>query len=229
MLNYCLFRILVVFIFWNSLIVKVNAKDAVFTGRVSKLIPEQHLMRLRLEFVNAKFLKRGDDLEFWNEGRSDLRCQAVIQGRSNEYVLAEVKNWNKCIRKVGTTTGSFLFFESKELLKTLSAARELMAVLLKKRAILAGYKDRNNSANYENNLRMDNINAIYQERMERLKSEWQEALKGVTDLKNNNDRDMLSIDNQIKALDFEIERYRVEDENVIKDHWSLNPSEFVIK
>jgi transcription initiation factor IIF auxiliary subunit len=130
---------------------------------------------------------------------------------------------------VGTTTGSFLFFESKELLKTLSAARELMAVLLKKRAILAGYKDRNNSANYENNLRMDNINAIYQERMERLKSEWQEALKGVTDLKNNNDRDMLSIDNQIKALDFEIERYRVEDENVIKDHWSLNPSEFVIK
>jgi len=206
-----------------------NAKESIFTGRVSKLIQEQRLMRLRLEFVNAKFLKRGDDLAFWNEGRSDVRCQGVIKGRSNEYVLAEVKNWNKCIRKVGITTGSFLFFESKELLKTLAAAREFMAVLLKKRAILEGFKDRNNTSNYENNLRMDNINAIYQERMERLKSEWQDALKGVTDLKNNNDRDMLSIENQVKALDFEIERYRLEDENVIKDHWSLNPGEFVIK
>ena len=203
--------------------------ETLFTGRVSKLIPEQGLMRLRLEFANSKFLKREDDLEFWNEGRPDVRCQAFIRGRSNEYVLAEVREWGECIRKVGVTTGSFLFFDSKEFQKTLNSAQEMMKILLKKRAVLSGFRDRNNTANYENNLRMDNINAIYQERMERLKSEWQEALKGVTELKNNNDRDMLSIDNQIKALDFEIERYRVEDENVIKDHWSLSPEQISIK
>jgi hypothetical protein len=186
-------------------------------------------MRLRLEFSNSKFLKRDDDLEFWNEGRPDVRCQAVIRGRSNEYVLTEVREWGNCIRKVGITTGSFLFFESKELVKTLGSAKEMMSILLKKRAILEGYRDRNKTANYENNLRTDNINAIYQERMERLKSEWQEALHGVTELKNNNDRDMLSITNQVKALDFEIDRYRVEDENVVKDYWSLTPGQFIMK
>lgn len=103
-----------------------------FTGTISRLNPKARLARIRTDFKNIKFLSRKDRVEFWNETYPDNRCIAIVEGRTNDYLLLKISQYESCIRKVHFTTGSFLHFESPDLAQTVKVARELVQILLKK-------------------------------------------------------------------------------------------------
>lgn len=193
-----------------------------FSGRISKLNPIKSLMRVRLEFANSKFLRTNDGIEFWNEGMPMVRCQAAIVGKSGEYFLMRVYEWKHCINKVGFSVGSHVYFESKDLEKTLVTAREMVKVLLQKRMVLQGQSTNKDNDLNDQSSQLENINARYEAMIERIKSEWNEAIKGLSSAKSTNQLELNSLRAQLDEIDFQLERYRVEDANFKKDRWAID-------
>ena len=195
-----------------------------FAGRVSRLNPLASLMRVRLDFANAKFLRTHDAVEFWNEGMPMVRCQAAIVGKSGEYFLMRVYEWKLCINKVGFGVGSHVYFESKDLEKTLITAREMVKVLLQRRMVLEGQTNNKKNDVNDQSSQLENINARYEAMIERIRNEWNEAIKGLNAAKSGNQVELNSLQAQLDEIDFQLERYRVEDANFKKDRWAIDPT-----
>ena len=216
--------IFLMFLIINSLLSQEAIVPGTFAGRVSRLNPSASLVRVRLDFSNAKFLRTNDSIEFWNEGMPLVRCQGAIVGKSGEYFLIRVYEWKLCINKVGFSVGSHVYFESKDLEKTLNTAREMVKVLLQKRMVLAGQTTAKNNDVKDQSSQLENINARYEAMIERIKNEWNEAVKGLTNAKAKNQVDLNSLQAQLDEIDFQLERYRVEDANFKKDRWAIDPT-----
>lgn len=206
----------------------VQAQESItpgtFPGRVSRLNPLASLMRVRLDFSNSKFLRTNDGLEFWNEGMPMVRCQGAIVGKSGEYFLVRVYEWKNCISKVGFSVGSHVYFESKDLEKTLITAREMVKVLLQKRMVLQSQTSNKKNDVTDQSTQLENINARYEAMIERIRSEWNEAIKGLSSAKSTNQVELNSLQAQLDEIDFQLERYRVEDANFKKDRWAIDPT-----
>jgi hypothetical protein len=112
---------------------KQDEYATVFSGRISRLNSAAKLARVRTDFVNIKFLNRKDRVEFWNETYPDHRCTALVEGRTNDYLLLRIPQYDTCIKKVHFTTGTYLHMDSPDLEQTTKIARELVEILLKKR------------------------------------------------------------------------------------------------
>jgi len=115
-------------------------EEATFPGQVSRLNETAQLMRVRVEFKNAKFLNKNDRVEFWNETYPNQRCVAKVMARSNTHLLFQVPEYKTCIIKVQLTTGSTLHFWSQDLENNLKTAHELVKILQKKRMALLARK-----------------------------------------------------------------------------------------
>lgn len=195
-----------------------------FSGRISRLNPEATLMRVRLEFANSKFLRTNDAVEFWNEGMPMVRCQGAIVGKSGEYFLMRVYEWKLCISKVGFSVGSHVYFESKDLEKTLITAKEMARILLQKRMLLQGQTTMKANDVNDQSSQLENINTRYEAMIERIKNEWNESIKGLTSEKSANQVELNSLKAQLDEIDFQLERYRIEDANFKKDRWAIDPT-----
>ncbi len=216
-----------IFIFVMTIFSTVAQESIVpgtFSGRVSRLNPTASLVRVRLDFANAKFLRTNDGVEFWNESMPSVRCQAAVVGKSGEYYLLRVYEWKLCISKVGFSVGSHVYFESKDLEKTLSTAREMVKVLLQKRMVLSAQTTNKKNDVNDQSSQLENINARYEAMIERIRSEWNEAIKGLSAGKSTNQVELNSLQAQLDELDFQLERYRVEDANFKKDRWAIDPT-----
>lgn len=208
----------------NAAISQEAITPGTFPGRISRLNPQSSLMRVRLDFSNAKFLRTNDGLEFWNEGMPKVRCQGSIVGKSGEYFLVKVLEWKLCITKVGFSVGSFVLFESKDLEKTLGTAREMVNILIQKRMILQSLTSTKENDVNDQSSQLENINTKYEAMIERIKNEWNEAIKGLTSEKFANQLELNSLKAQLDEIDFQLERYRIEDANFIKDRWAIDPT-----
>src|SRR5688572_20393010 len=89
---------------------KHDENTSIFSGRISRLNPAARLARIRTDFANIKFLNRKDRIEFWNETYPDRRCLALVEGRTNDYLLIRIPQYETCIRQVHFTAGAFLYF-----------------------------------------------------------------------------------------------------------------------
>jgi hypothetical protein len=98
---------------WGPTLAKDYPQDelsAIFSGRISKLNEKANLMRIRVDFENMKFLNTKDRIEFWNETYPDRRCVAYLEGKSTQYILVKVPQYDLCVKKVHLTTGTFCIF-----------------------------------------------------------------------------------------------------------------------
>ena len=111
---------------------KQDEDGTIFSGRISRLNGPAKLARIRTDFANIKFLNRKDRVEFWNETYPERRCLALIEGRTNDYFLIRIPQYDTCIRKVHFTSGTYLHFESPDLENSIKIAKELIEILLKK-------------------------------------------------------------------------------------------------
>lgn len=200
-----------------------------FSGMISRLNGVARLARIRTDFANIKFLNRRDRLEFWNETYPEQRCIALVEGRTNDYLLIKVADFDNCIRRVHFTTGSYLHFESPDLQRSVSIARELVEILLKKRLAMQAKKERHQRDLDGYVEKIAAVNQRYEILRQKLEIEWQKELGAVSEDKSRTFTEFKSSEARLNEIDAKLEAYRIEDHNLKLDRWSLDPALYIKK
>lgn len=200
-----------------------------FSGRISRLNSTAKLGRIRTDFANIKFLNRRDRLEFWNETYPDQRCIALVEGRTNDYLLIRIPEYDQCVRRVHFTTGSYLHFESPDLEKTVTIARELVQILLKKRLAMQAKKERHQRELDGYVEKVSAVNKRYEILRQKLEIEWQKELSALSEDKARTFTEFKASEARLGEIDSKLEAYRVEDHNLKLDRWSLDPALYIKK
>lgn len=195
-----------------------------FGGRISRLNGTARLARIRTDFENIKFLNRKDRLEFWNESYPGQRCQALVEGRTNDYLLIKISQYDQCIRKVHFTTGTYLHFESEDLNNTVKVAKELVEILLKKRLAMRAKKERNERELSGHIEKLAAVNKRYETLRQKLEIEWQKELASLEEDKARAFTEYKDSEARLNEIDTKLEAYRIEDHNLKLDRWSLDPA-----
>lgn len=200
-----------------------------FTGRISRLNAPARLMRIRTDFANIKFLNRRDRLEFWNESYPDQRCVSLVEGRTNDYLLLRVPQYETCVKRVHFTTGSYIHFDSEDLKENVKIARELVQILLKKRLAMQAKKERFHKDLTGHVEKVDAVNKRYEILRQKLEIEWQKELSALEEDKARSFTEYKNAEARLNEIDTKLEAYRVEDHNLKLDRWSLDPALYIKK
>jgi len=215
---------------WSQVNEKKEDENAtVFSGRISRLNSSAHLARIRTDFANIKFLNRKDRLEFWNETYPDRRCVALVEGRTNDYFLIKIPQYDTCIRKVHFSIGTYLHFDSQDLEQTVKVAKELVEILLKKRLAMNAKKTRHQRELDAYVEIVDAVNKRYEILRQKLEIEWQKELAAVEEDKSISFTEFKNSEARVNEIDTKLETYRVEDHNLKLDRWSLDPALYIRK
>jgi hypothetical protein len=208
---------------------KLDENETIFSGRISRLNSTAKLARIRTDFANIKFLNRRDRIDFWNETYPDHRCIGQVEGRTNDYLLLRISDYENCIRKVHFTTGTYLHFQSRDLEQTTKIAKELMEILLKKRLAMNAKKNRHSRELSSHIEKVDVVNKRFEILRQKLEIEWQKELASLEEDKARSFTEFKNAEARLNEIDSKIEAYRVEDHNLKLDRWSLDPALYIRK
>lgn len=229
-------KLLITFMFFHSVLgwsqsveSPKDEKGNHFTGRISRLNTKARLARIRTDFKNVKFLNRKDRVEFWNETYPEQRCMALVEGRTNDYLLLKIPQYDMCITKVHFTTGSYLHFSSEDLSQTVKLAHELVEILLKKRLAMKAMKDRSEKELAGHVEKVDAVNKRYEVLRQKLEIEWQKELSSLEEDKAVSFAEYKNSEARLNEIDTKLEAYRIEDHNLKLDRWSLDPALYIKK
>lgn len=200
-----------------------EVKHALFSGHISRINTTAGLIRLRVDFDNMKFINRKDRIEFWNESYPDMRCVSYVEGRSNRYLLLKVPSYKACIEKVGFTVGTYLHLYSEDLEKSLATAGELVDILLKKHLALKARESRFQKEVDGYVEKIDVVNKRYEILRQKLELEWQNELSSLEEDKSKTNMLYRQTQARIFEVENKLHQYRVEDQNLKEDRWSLDP------
>lgn len=201
----------------------------VFSGRISKLNSVAKLLRFKISFENAKFLSKNDRIEIWNPSFPEKKCLGYLEGRSSQYLLIRVPKYTKCKSSVYFTTGSYMQMYSPDLETNLKTAKELVEILHKKHTAISARKLR-----YEKTLetfieKIDVTNKRYELLRQKLELEWQKELANLEEDKTKSYALLKEAEANLNDIEFKLQQYRVRDENVVEDRWSLDPNLYIKK
>lgn len=223
----CYAFLLAILIFSSfSSLAKDYIKDedsAHFSGRISKLNSTAKLMRLRVDFENAKFLNSNDRIEFWNDTYPDRKCSAYLLKKANNYFLLKVPNYIDCLDKVRITVGTYLHLYSPDLEENLKTAKDLFVILNKKKLALQARMRRFDKEVSSYMEKMDAVNKRYEILRQKMEIEWKKELSALEEDKTESYMNYKNTMLRLNELDHKIQKYRVEDQNLVKDRWSLDP------
>lgn len=229
-------KLLILFIIFNALSLFAQSSESDkhefgshFTGLISRMNPAGRLIRVRTDFNNIKFFNRKDRIEFWSDSYPEKKCDGLIEGRTNDYILIKVSQYESCIRKVHFTTGSFLHFESPDLAETVKIAVELVEVLQKKRLAMQVKKERHQKELTGHIEKVDAVNKRYEILRQKLEIEWQKELSALEEDKAHIFMEFKNSEARLNEIDTKLESYRIEDHNLKLDRWSLDPALYIKK
>lgn len=204
-------------------------EKATFPGRVSRINSVAGLVRVRVEFKNAKFLNKADRIEFWSDTNPNNRCVAHLEARSTEYLLIRVPELDACVRKVQIAVGSYILFWSKDLENNLKTAQELVEILMKKRMALLA-KKRRHERDLEGHIeRIEAINKRYEILRRKLEAELHSELQDLEEDRANQFVAFKQAESRLNEIESKLESYRIHDENFTLDRWSLDPNLYIKK
>lgn len=194
-----------------------------FSGRISRLNRVAKMARIKIDFNNAKYLRSKDRIEFWNETYPEKRCIAYVEGRTNEYILVKVPMYDLCIIKVHVAVGSYIHMYSPDLESSLKIGKDLVGILLKKKLALGARLSR-----YKKEVdgfveKMDAVNKRYEVLRQKLEIEWQKELSSLEDDKTKHYMGYKHTQSRLNELEHKLQKYKVHDQNLSEDRWSLDP------
>jgi hypothetical protein len=217
--------ILALFISCPSFAVEYNKSEdtVIFSGRISRINNIAKLIRLKITFENSKFLRKKDRVEFWNETYPDKRCMAYVEGKTSEYILLRVPQYELCINSVFASVGSYLHLYSPDLENGLEVAKDLVSILKKKHLALTARMSR-----FEKEVsgfveKMDAVNKRYEVLRQKLELEWQKELSNLEEDKTKSYMRYKHTQSRMNELEHKLQQYRVHDQNLTEDRWSLDP------
>lgn len=194
----------------------------IFSARVASVNPQSSLVRFKVDFSNFRYLNKKDKVEFWVENSLKQKCNGVILGKSNDYMLIKVSGFDDCSRRSSLTPGAYLKFFSQDLVNNLKMGKELMEILVKKRLALGGQLNRQKIELDKHIEKVNAVNERYRILREKLEAEWRDEVTNIEEdraasLKRYNDFKI-----QLQDIDAKIEQYKISDQNLKEDRWSLD-------
>lgn len=199
-----------------------TAKDEFFTLRLSASDRSTQELKLKVDITRAKFLKVGDQLQLsaWPvEGQK--KCEGTVTLTTVSYLFAKVKDWAGCVAQAGLRKGMLLYAQSAQLKETIAKARLMTQLLLKKRALLLGQTYQQEKVAGVESLKAKMINDKYEEMIETLKKQWEDELAGLGPKRIEEQKLLEDLKNDVAQIDLDLERYRVEEQQLHDDQWAL--------
>ncbi len=202
---------------------KKNEESTKFSGRISRINRIAKLIRLKITFENSKFLRKKDRVEFWNETYPEKRCMSYVEGRTSEYLLLRVPQYDLCINQVHASVGSYLHLYSPDLENGIGVAQDLVAILKKKHLALSARESRFKKEVSSYVEKMDALNKRYEVLRQKLEIEWQKELSALEEDKTQSYMQYKHTQSRLNELEHKLQQYRVHDQNLTEDRWSLDP------
>ena len=198
------------------------SEDGFFSGRISKINREISVVRIKVDFDNIKYINVKDKLEFWDEKNSTLKCKSYVIGRTSDYILLKLPDMKYCEQNLYFTTGAYFKFFSEDLKNNVSMGREVVGILIKKRMAVQGQMDVRNIEIQGHMDRVGSLNARYQTLREKLEQEWQKELHALDEDRTYSLRSYKDLERRRDEIDQKLEQYKLKDENLTLDRWSLD-------
>ena len=206
-----------------------ESSDGIFSGRISTINGASGLIKVKIDFSNIRYLNKKDQVTFWDQSVKLEKCKGFILGKTNEYLLIKIPNFQLCQKLSYIKQGAYLKFFSQDLVNNLKMGRELVAILKKKRLALLN-KVRKNKREVESYIdKVDALNGRYSALSMKLRREWKKELSQLEEDKINALRIYKNALSNLEDVEFKMERYKVEDENLKLDRWSLDTRLFYKK
>jgi hypothetical protein len=203
--------------------------NGIFSGRVSRFNNEASLVRFKIDFVNMKYLNKRDRVEFWNEHSPHIFCTGHIVGKSNDYLLVKVQDYGQCMQMVNITLGGYVRFFGADLVNNLKMGREMITILQKKSLALNSKVKRNEQELNRYIEKVSAVNQRYDVLRAKLEAEWRDELAKIEEDRALTERNYQGLLMRLNEVEYNLEKYRIEDENLKVDRWSLDPKLFYKK
>lgn len=100
--------------------------------------------------------------------------------------------------------------------------REVVGILIKKRMAVKGQMDVKNKEIQSHVERINTINARYQTLRDKLEQEWQKELHSLDEDRTYSLRSYKDLERRLDEIDQKLEQYKIKDENLTLDRWSLD-------
>lgn len=206
-----------------------DTNQGIFSGWVSKVNPKASLVRFKVDFNNLKYLNKKDVLQLWNIGTADKRCEGIVLGKTSEHILVKVTQFELCQRFVSFGDGAYMKFFSQDLVNNIKMGTELMAILTKKYLALSGKMKR-----FENELdgyldRINTVNSRYEILKQKLEKEWNDELAYLEEDRVEILKEFQGVKSQLNDVKFKMEQYKIDDDNLKTDRWSLDSKQYYKK
>ena len=198
------------------------SENGFFSGRLSKINLDISVVRVKVDFDNVKYINVKDKIEFWDEKNETKKCKSYVIGRTADYILLKISDIKYCERSLYFTTGAYFKFYSEDLLNNVSMGREVVSILIKKRMAVQGQmslRDKELQAHMD---RVAAINARYQTLRDKLEQEWQKEVLALEEDKAFSLRSYKGLERRRDEIDQKMEQYKLKDENLTLDRWSLD-------
>lgn len=199
-----------------------TAKDEFFTLRLSASDRNTRELKLKVDITRAKFLKVGDQLQLsaWPVA-GQKKCEGAVTLTTVSYLFVKVQDWTGCVAQAGLRKGMLLYAHSSQLRETIAKARVMTQLLLKKRALLLGQMHHQEKVAGVESVKAKMINDKYQEMIETLKKQWEDELAALGPKRIEEQKLLEDIKNDVAQIDLDLERYRVEEQQLHDDQWAL--------
>ncbi|GEM_PF-436681 len=203
--------------------VGLKDEDGIFSGRVSKINESASLLRVKVEFENFKYLNKNDRVDFWTDTSPAFKCRGLVVGKSPEYLLMKVPDYVHCKKFVQMSYGSYLKFFSQDFLDNIKKGKSLVGVLLKKQMALSS-KERRYKQDLDKYIeRVGGLSQRYQILRDKLEQEWKDELSKVEQDKTELLVEYNEVRKKLDDVNHKLEQYKVADDNLEMDRWSLDP------
>ncbi len=195
----------------------------IFSGRVAKINRVARLARIKIKFENAKFLAKNNQIEIWNDSVPNKKCFSYLEGKSSDYILVRIPKFNRCMKTIYFSVGSYIHMQSTDLNRNLNTAKELVNILQRKRTALNARLERHKKSIDSYIEKTDVVNKRYEILKQKLELEWQRELSALEEDKTQSYLNFQKTQARLYELDYKLQQYRVRDQNMIEDRWSLDP------
>lgn len=196
--------------------------DGFFSGRVAKINTEAGIVRVKVDFENAKYVNAKDKVEFWDEHNLTQKCKSYVVGKTNDFLLLKVPEFKYCEKFLFMTTGAYLNFYSEDLKNNLIMGSEVVGILIKKRLSVEGLISTKKKEIESYDERVGAINARYKTLRDKLEQEWKNELTNLEEDKTVTLQAMTDLERRKDEIDFKLEQYKISDDNLKLDRWSLD-------
>lgn len=205
---------------WSS---EISSENGFFSGRISRINHEIKTARIKVDFDNIKYINAKDKIEFWDERNDKLRCKSYVVARTSEYLLLKVPDMEYCVKTLNFTTGAYFKFFSEDLKNNVFMGKEVVGILLKKRMAINGQMDLRNKEIESHADKVAAINARFTLLRTKLEEEWQKELHALDEDRTFSLRSYKDLERRRDEIDQKLELYKLKDENLTLDRWSLDP------